>query len=157
RWSTSSAASRHSRRRSSPSTAGAAARTVPLRAPPVRARPVLVRPAAARRPDMTAHVTASAPTPAPIAAPSTRRRLFALGSVFGKTLRDSRRAVLVVGGILALTIIAVTAAIASQFTTAESREELVAVIASVPAILQGLAGKPVNVGTLGGYMSYKYG
>jgi ABC-2 type transport system permease protein len=106
---------------------------------------------------MTAHVTTSAPGSAPLSAPSVRRRLFGLGSVFGKTLRDSRRAVLVVGGILAMTIIAVTAAIASQFTTPESREELVAVIASVPAILQGLAGKPVNVGTLGGYMSYKYG
>ena len=37
------------------------------------------------------------------------------------------------------------AAIASQFATPASRQELVDVIASVPAILQGLAGKPVNV------------
>jgi ABC-2 type transport system permease protein len=30
-------------------------------------------------------------------------------------------------------------------------------VAAVPAILQGLAGKAVNVGTLGGYLQYKYG
>src|SRR4030095_5511674 len=39
----------------------------------------------------------------------------------------------------------------------ESREQLVAFVAAVPAILQGLAGKAVNVGTLGGYLQYKYG
>ncbi len=31
------------------------------------------------------------------------------------------------------------------------------IVAAVPPILQGLAGKPVNVETLGGYLSYKYG
>jgi ABC-2 type transport system permease protein len=31
------------------------------------------------------------------------------------------------------------------------------VIAAVPPILQGLAGKPVNVDSLGGYVNYKYG
>ena len=30
-------------------------------------------------------------------------------------------------------------------------------MAAVPPILQGLAGKPVNVETLGGYLQYKYG
>ncbi len=88
---------------------------------------------------------------------SLRRRLVGLGSVFGKTIRDSRRATLLVGGLMGLTLVAVSQAIIGQFSTAEARKELEDVIAAVPPILQGLAGRVVNVGTLGGYMQYKYG
>jgi len=88
---------------------------------------------------------------------SLGRRIYGFGSVFGKTLRDSRRAILLVGGVLALLLILVSAAIIAEFTTAASRAELEAVVAAVPPILQGLAGPVVNVGTLGGYLSYKYG
>jgi ABC-2 type transport system permease protein len=84
-------------------------------------------------------------------------RIYGFGSVFGKTLRDSRRAILVVGGLLGVTLIGVSNAIASQFATPASRQELVDIVNAVPPILQGLAGKPVNVGTLGGYLQYKYG
>src|SRR5207245_8674604 len=38
-----------------------------------------------------------------------------------------------------------------------SRQDLGDLIRSVPPILQGLAGKVVNVETLGGYLTYKYG
>ena len=98
--------------------------------------------------------TAVAPGPG---GPSLARRIYGLGSVFGKTLRDSRRALLLVGGILAIILVAVSQAIVREFATPESREGLAAVIAAVPPILQGLAGPVVNVDTLGGYMSYKYG
>lgn len=84
-------------------------------------------------------------------------RIYGFGSVFGKTLRDSRRAVLLVGVLLGVTLIGVSNAIVSQFATGASRQELVDVVDAVPPILQGLAGKPVNVGTLGGYLQYKYG
>ncbi len=94
----------------------------------------------------------SAPQPA-----SAGRRIYGFGSVFGKTLRDSRRAILLVGGILALLVIGVSQAIVTEFSTPASRLELEAVVAAVPPILQGLAGPVVNVGTLGGYLSYKYG
>ena len=94
----------------------------------------------------------AARTPVPVA-----RRLFGLGSVFGKTLRDSRRATIVVGVVLGLTLIAVSKTIVSQFATVEARQEMAAVVRAVPPILQGLAGKPVNVDTLGGYVQYKYG
>jgi ABC-2 type transport system permease protein len=100
---------------------------------------------------MTA-VTGSAPQPA-----SVGRRIYGFGSVFGKTLRDSRRAILLVGGILALLLVGISQAIVTEFATPESRRELEAVVAAVPPILQGLAGPVVNVGTLGGYLSYKYG
>jgi ABC-2 type transport system permease protein len=85
------------------------------------------------------------------------RRIYGLGSVFGKTMRDSRRATLVVGGVLGLLLIGVSRAIVSEFATPASRQELGDVVRAVPPILQGLAGKPVNVETLGGYLQYKYG
>src|SRR3954451_17999172 len=85
------------------------------------------------------------------------RRIYGFGSVFGKTLRDSRRAVLLVGVLVGLLLIGVSQAIAAEFSTPQSRKDLAAVIAAVPPILAGLAGKPVNVETLGGYLQYKYG
>jgi ABC-2 type transport system permease protein len=84
-------------------------------------------------------------------------RIYGFGSVFGKTLRDSTRAVLVVSVLMGVTLIGVSYAIVSQFATPASRQELVDVVNAVPPILQGLAGKPVDVGTLGGYLQYKYG
>ena len=53
--------------------------------------------------------------------------------------------------------VAVAAGIISQFSTPESRAEIGKIVDAVPPILRGLAGKPVNVGTLGGYLQYKYG
>jgi len=84
-------------------------------------------------------------------------RVFGLGSVFAKTLRDSRRATLLVGGLVGLLVIAVSAGIMSQFSTPEARDEIGNIVNAVPPILAGLAGKPVNVETLGGYLQYKYG
>jgi ABC-2 type transport system permease protein len=97
----------------------------------------------------------TAPTQA--VAPSGLSRFYGFGSVFAKTIRDSRRATIIVTAVLAFLLILVSAAVASAFSTPESRAELAAVIAAVPPILQGLAGKPVNVDSLGGYVNYKYG
>jgi hypothetical protein len=47
-----------------------------------------------------------------------------LGSVYGKTMRDSRRAIILVSALLFLIFVGVTGAIASQFSTPESRIEL---------------------------------
>jgi ABC-2 type transport system permease protein len=96
-------------------------------------------------------------TPAPAVAPSGPSRIYGFGSVFAKTIRDSRRATLVVAAVLGFLLILVSAAIATAFSTPQSRVEVAAVIAAVPPILQGLAGKPVNVDSLGGYVNYKYG
>jgi len=99
--------------------------------------------------------------PAPVAptitGPSMVSRIYGFGSLYGKTMRDSRRAVIGISLVLGLLLVAVSFAIVKEFTTPESRQQLVAVVAAVPAILQGLAGKAVNVGTLGGYLQYKYG
>ena len=99
-----------------------------------------------------------APPLAPtITGPSLPSRIYGFGSIFGKTMRDSRRAVLVVSALMGLTLIGVSNAIVAEFNTPESRQGLANVVAAVPPILQGLAGKPVNVETLGGYLQYKYG
>lgn len=102
---------------------------------------------------MATNITAQAPAPA-ISLPS---RLFGFGSVFGKTLRDSRRAMLAVGGVLGIMLIVVSRAVTTEFGTAEAREEIGELVAAVPPIMAGLAGKAVNVETLGGYVQYKYG
>ncbi len=91
-------------------------------------------------------------TPAPLV-----RRIYGFGGVFAKTLRDSRRATIAVGAILGILLIAVSKTIVTEFATAESRQEIGDLVRSVPPIMQGLAGKPVNVETLGGYVQYKYG
>ena len=85
------------------------------------------------------------------------RRIYGLGSVFGKALRDSRRATFLVGGLLGLCLIGISKAIVTEFATPASRQQLGDVIRAVPPILAGLAGRPVNVETLGGYLQYKYG
>ena len=99
--------------------------------------------------------------PAPVApaitAPSLRSRIYGFGSIYGKSMRDSRRAVLAIAIVMGLLLIGVSFAIVQEFNTPASRQQLVAVVAAVPAILAGLAGKAVNVGTLGGYLQYKYG
>jgi ABC-2 type transport system permease protein len=89
--------------------------------------------------------------------PSPWSRLYGFGSVFAKTVRDSRRATLVTAGVLALIFIGVSRAITAEFDTPQSRAELEDLVNAVPPILQGMAGKIVNVGTLGGYLQYKYG
>jgi ABC-2 type transport system permease protein len=84
-------------------------------------------------------------------------RVYGFGSIFAKTVRDSRRATLITAGILALVFIGVSRAITAEFDTPQSRAELENLVNAVPPILQGMAGKVVNVGTLGGYLQYKYG
>jgi ABC-2 type transport system permease protein len=103
---------------------------------------------------MTA-ATSTAPTA--VATPSLSSRIYGLGSIFGKTLRDSRRAILLAAFLLFAIFVGVTGAIAAQFNTVESRLEMEALIRALPPILQGLAGPVVNVATMGGYLQYKYG
>jgi ABC-2 type transport system permease protein len=93
----------------------------------------------------------------PAAGPSAWGRVAGLGSIFAKTVRDSRRATIIAALGLGLLFLGVSAAISTEFDTPESREELQNLINAVPPILQGLAGKVVNVDTLGGYLQYKYG
>jgi ABC-2 type transport system permease protein len=96
-------------------------------------------------------------TQAAATAPSVWSRIYGLGSIFAKTVRDSRRTTIIAGVLLALLFLGVSRAITAEFATPQSREELQNLINAVPPILQGMAGKVVNVDTLGGYLQYKYG
>jgi ABC-2 type transport system permease protein len=90
--------------------------------------------------------------------PAFWSRIYGFGSIFGKALRDSRRATIVVAALLAIVFLGVSKAIVTEFSTPQSRVELDNLIRAVPPILQGLAGKVTdNVGTMGGYLQYKYG
>jgi ABC-2 type transport system permease protein len=90
-------------------------------------------------------------------APDVRRAVRYATSVFTKTIRDSRRTTIIVAVVLFLLLISVTAAVATEFNTPASRKQLADLVANLPPILQGLAGKPINVETMGGYVQYKYG
>jgi ABC-2 type transport system permease protein len=101
--------------------------------------------------------TAQPQSAGPFVSPSLRSRVFGFGSVFGKTIRDSRRATIAVALFIGVLLVIVAQAIASEFSTAAARQEIGSLVNAVPPILQGLAGRPVNVEALGGYIQYKYG
>ena len=86
-----------------------------------------------------------------------RRRLYGFGSIYGKTVRDSRLAFLIVTGVLAGMMLAAGAAIGTMFPTPASRLQVDVLIESIPSSMSGLFGNPVKVNTLGGMTSWKYG
>ena len=85
------------------------------------------------------------------------RRLYGLGSVFGKTLRDARLGMLVVAGLLGVMTLAGGMTMSSTYGTEEARLELAAMSGDMPPMLRGMYGNPVNVDTLGGFISWHYG
>jgi putative exporter of polyketide antibiotics len=84
-------------------------------------------------------------------------RIYGFGSVYAKTLRDSRLAFIIAAGVLGGMMLVAGAAVGSVFPTPESRREVDKLIATVPSSMSGLFGNPINVGTLGGVMNWKYG
>ena len=86
-----------------------------------------------------------------------RRRLYGFGSIYGKTIRDSRLAFIIAAGLLGGLALFMGAAISNVFPTPATRLEVDKLIGSMPAGMVNLFGKPEKLGTLGGYMSWKYG
>lgn len=86
-----------------------------------------------------------------------RRRVYGLGSVYGKTLRDSRLGVLIVGGLLGFMILAGGGEMTDTYGTLAARRELDVLSSTLPPVIRGLYGDPVNVGTLGGFVTWHYG
>ncbi|HEV2005336.1 MAG TPA: hypothetical protein VGQ85_01875, partial [Candidatus Limnocylindrales bacterium] len=84
-------------------------------------------------------------------------RIYGLGSVYAKTLRDSRLSFIIVAGLTGGLMLAVGGALGADLSSPAGRADLVRLAESMPPIVAGLAGNPVNVGTLGGYLSWKYG
>jgi len=82
-------------------------------------------------------------------------RIYGLGSVFGKTLRDSSRAALGLGLTVGFLNVVTAATIADQFATAAERALFAAQMQALPEIFQGLLGEPINILTLPGFVSWR--
>ena len=97
----------------------------------------------------------------PLAAPLLHipllSRFYGFGSIYGKTVRDSRLAFIIAAGVLVGMMLAAGAAMQDVFPTAQSRADVDKLIDSIPASMSGLFGNPVNVGTLPGVVNWKYG
>ncbi|HEY6057274.1 MAG TPA: ABC transporter permease subunit, partial [Candidatus Limnocylindrales bacterium] len=85
------------------------------------------------------------------------RRLYGLGSVFGKTIRDSRLGFVVTAALLGGIILAGGATMVTTYGTLETRRELADLSSTLPPVLRGLYGNPIAVDTLGGFISWHYG
>jgi ABC-2 type transport system permease protein len=94
--------------------------------------------------------------PAVHARPSAWSRLAGLGSVYGKTLRDSRRALILANGLIVLLIVFGGAAIAAAFGTEAARRQAAQLAGTLPPIFQGLLGRPVGLTSLGGFIEWRY-
>jgi ABC-2 type transport system permease protein len=85
------------------------------------------------------------------------RRLYGFGSIYGKTIRDSRLAFIIAAGMLGGLVFALGAAIPAVFPTPAARSEIDKLIGGMPASMVNLFGKPEGLGTFGGYLTWKYG
>ncbi len=86
-----------------------------------------------------------------------RRRLYGFGSIYGKTIRDSRLSFTIAAGLLGGMALVMGVAVSSVFPTPAARLEVDKLVGSMPASMVNLFGKPLGLGTLGGYMTFKYG
>ena len=90
-----------------------------------------------------------------------RRKLYGFGSIYGKTIRDSRLAFIIAAGLLGGMALVMGVAVSNIFPTPAARLEVDALFGSIPASMMNLFGnvEPIGskVGTLGGYVTFKYG
>jgi ABC-2 type transport system permease protein len=97
----------------------------------------------------------------PIPAVPLHRRLYGFGSIYGKTIRDSRLAFIIAAGLFGGLALVMGAAIGTVFPNPEARLEIDKLIGSMPASMVNLFGNATQMGpklgTLGGYMTWKYG
>lgn len=87
--------------------------------------------------------------------PSLPARLFGVGSVFGKSLRDARWTALFTGLLLGLIPFASGSQIAAEFETPAERAALASQMRLLPAVFQGMLGDPIAIETLGGFLSWR--
>ncbi|HET9853348.1 MAG TPA: hypothetical protein VFP56_12710 [Candidatus Limnocylindrales bacterium] len=100
----------------------------------------------------TASATATSIT---MATPGLLARLVGLGSVFGKTFRDSRRTAVLLGLVTALILLVTSASVAGEFSTIEKRLGIAAQMAALPEIFQGMLGRMINIERIGGFLSWR--
>jgi ABC-2 type transport system permease protein len=90
-----------------------------------------------------------------------RRRLYGFGSIYGKTIRDSRLAFIIAAGLFGGLSIVLPSAIGQVFPSPQARHDIDALVTSMPASMVNLFGNATlmgdKLGTLGGYFTWKYG
>ncbi len=109
-------------------------------------------------------MTASAGMPrqaAVVPAIPFRHRIYGFGSIYGKSIRDSRLAFIIAAGLLGGLALFMGAAIGTVFPTPQARIEVNKLVEAMPAAMVNLFGNATlmgaKLGTLGGYMTWKYG
>ncbi len=89
-----------------------------------------------------------------------RRKLYGFGSIYGKSIRDSRLAFIIAAGLLGGMALVMGVAVSNIFPTPAARLEVDALFGSVPESMMRLFGNVdaigSKVGTLGGYVTFKY-
>jgi putative exporter of polyketide antibiotics len=68
--------------------------------------------------------------------------VYGLGSVYAKTLRDSRLAVIIVGGLLGALLLSSGVGFGEAYATLESRADLAKLVANLPPAMTGIYGNP---------------
>jgi ABC-2 type transport system permease protein len=94
--------------------------------------------------------------PVPMPHAPAHGRLAGLGSIFGKALRDNRVGMVTIAVLLGFMTIVGGYNMANTYGTPQTRFELAYMSETLPPILRGLYGNPVNVDTLGGFVSWHY-
>jgi ABC-2 type transport system permease protein len=91
--------------------------------------------------------------------PGPWARVAGLGTIYGKTVRDSWRAALVIGGVASLFMIGTGApyGLAPEFSTLAVRRVFIAGLTALPEAIRGLLGEPINLETMGGFLSWRVG
>ena len=89
------------------------------------------------------------------------RRIYGFGSIYGKTIRDSRLAFIIAAGLLGGMALVMGVAVSNIFPTPAARTELDSLFGGIPPSLLRLFANTdlmgAKVGTLGGYVTFKYG
>jgi ABC-2 type transport system permease protein len=111
---------------------------------------------------MTMAADAGARRPAaPFPAIPLRHRLYGFGSIYGKTIRDSRLSFIIAAGLLGGMALVMGVAVSSIFATPAARQQLDTLFGGIPPSLLRLFANTelmgASVGTLGGYVTFKYG
>jgi ABC-2 type transport system permease protein len=90
---------------------------------------------------------------------STWSRIYGLGSVYAKTLRDSRLSFIIVAGTLAILMLTSAIGFGEAYATLASRQQLAKLVADLPPVLTGIYGNPfpMNITSLGGSIAWKSG
>lgn len=92
---------------------------------------------------------------APVRRVPALARVWGLGSVYAKALRDGRMATLVLAVIVAAIFVTSGQAFAVGYPTAESRAGLQALAEELPDVMAGLYGNPIRIDTIPGAIAWK--